>query len=295
MTALRIMLLGVALTLLPHDALAQWAHQPTNAQVLVDCAFTAGQCTNQGMLDYSVNAPLPYTNDVSAPISPSGVGVSRLIYPNTSGGSQWGYYANAVIRSLYVGLEWRTNSGFTGNNVGQNKTFFMRGNGYGNTPFNAGVFILTKDKNASSGVLTWHQNTGGLDNGHVCPPSPGSICFPNLTATPIVVGQWYKLEAIVTASTCNTCRDGRIELWVNDVKNFDLQNFNYGGGNVNEFIWTETWDGVSAGAGFLATAEHYFDHLRVAAVNCSPNCGSGERDTTPPGQVTNLTVSQLTR
>ncbi|HRC25194.1 MAG TPA: hypothetical protein PLJ07_14125 [Nitrospira sp.] len=254
-----------------------WTNEPAGASVVMDCPFNSvGGC---GIFDAYSSSQI--ASDSSAPISP-GSTVKSSIYPgNSAGGMQLNYQTSQLNREMYVGLMWRTNPQFQGRPVG-NKTFFIRG------PGSNGVFLFNNAAlNNGSGSMIFAHNTGGLDNSHACALDSGLACYPNVGPGILTVGTWTKLEAYIKASTTSTSRDGIVRWWVNGVPAGSYTNLNYGAGGLNEWAWSETWDGW---VNPLPTVEwnHFIDHLHVSVG------GGGASTDQPPGPPANPTIRSVT-
>lgn len=270
-------------------ASVEWPNEPSGAAVLLDCGFDTATCSNRLFDPYATaGRTVTVQQDSGAPLSPSNVMRSLGNYLTGNGGTEMHYTAPTTIREVYVGFWWRTNPEFTGNQVNANKTFFIRGTGGGTN----GVFYLRTNPGQDK-VLYWstqlpynlNQCFGAPDQDH---------CYPNVNTTPIVPGTWYRVEVYMKASTCPTCRDGEVKWWITQkggspVLNGSFQNFAYGP-RVDEWVWSETWDGAGNGHGFTSNPAHFIDHLHISAPNCSGGCSSSS-DTTPPSQVTGVVVN----
>ena len=268
--------LGLVGTLQSYAA-GVWTNEPAGSSVVMDCPFNTVQ--GCGILDaYSSSMSV---SDSSAPISPGGV-VKSAIYPGeSSGGMQLNYVTSKLNREMYVGMMWRTNPQFQGRPVG-NKTFFIRG------PGSNGVFLFNNAAlNSGSGAMIFGHNTGGLDNSHACALDSGLACYPNVGPGILRVGTWTKLEAYIKASTTSTSRDGIVRWWINGVPAGSYTNLNYGAGGLNEWAWSETWDGY---VNPLPTVEwnHFIDHLHVSVG------GGGASTDQPPGPPANPTIRSIT-
>lgn len=242
-------------------AAGAWTNEPAGASVQLDCGFDTPTCGGQLFDPYSTaGGTLTVQQDSSAPLSPSNVMRSTQDYRVGSGGTELHYIAPTLIREVYVGFWWRTNPEFTGNQVNANKTFFIRGTQGGQN----GVFYLRTNPGEPK-FLYWstqlpynlNQCFGAPDQDH---------CYPNVTTTPINPGTWYRVEVYMKASSCPTCRDGAVRWWINGVLNGNYSNFAYGP-LVNEWVWSETWDGAGNGAGFTSNPAHFIDHLHISAPN----------------------------
>ena len=244
-----------------------WTNEPAGANVVLDCPFNSVQ--GCGILDaYSTSQ---ITSDSSAPISPGSAVKSTLYAGNSSGGMQLNYVTSQAYREMYVGLMWRTNSQFQGRQVG-NKTFFVRG------PQNNNVFLFNNAAlNNGTGLMIFSHNSANLDNSHACALDIGLACYPNVGPGVLNVGVWTKLEAYIKASTTNTSRDGIVRWWVNGVPAGNYTNMNVASLGLNEWVWSETWDGTVNPAPSVDWS-HFIDHLHISI----PGGGSTDQPPGPP-------------
>lgn len=274
MLALLLVLLFPALS----HASAIWPNEPNGAIQLLDCNFssTPSACGIRDVYSSSIQA-----TDGTAPISPSGVVKSVLPAGASSGGMQLNYVTSQTYREMYVGILWRTNPQFQGRQVG-NKMFFVRG------PVNNGVFLFGNSALSNgSAPMIYSHNSANLDNSHTCALSLGLACFPNAGSGVLTVGTWTKLEAYIKASTTDTSRDGIVRWWVDGVLAGNYTNMNVASRGLNEWVWSETWDGTVNPVPTVEWA-HFIDHLHV-----STGTASQPLDTPagPPGLVTGFTAT----
>ena len=260
--------------------MSTWANKPANTNVILDYDFNKTTLASVGIFDAYGSSIA--TTDGTAPVSPSSCIKSRIEAGSNTGGMQLNYVFN-TSSDMFVGISWRTNAGFEGRPQG-NKTFFMRGPGAN------GFFLWGNDAlSGGSHRIIWSFNTSGLDNSHITGSTdPGTPLYPqNSAAATVTRGIWYRIEAYVKKSTTNTSRDGTIRWWVNGVLVGNYTNTNYAGGGLNEWVWSETWDGTP---NFTVTTawEHYLDHLYIASASAS---GTGGGTTTPT--FSSLTPSTL--
>jgi hypothetical protein len=193
---------------------------------------------------------------------------------------QLNYTTGQTYREMYVGLLWRTNPQFQGRQVG-NKMFFVRG------PQNNGVFLFNNAAlNNGSGLMIYSHNSGNINNSHVCALDMGLACYPNVGPGVLSVGQWTKLEAYIKASTTNTSRDGIVRWWVNGVPAGNYTNMNVASAGLNEWVWSETWDGTVNPVPSVDW-NHFIDHLHVSI----PGKGSTDQ---PPGPPSTPTLRSVT-
>ena len=310
-----ILLAGLLFLLIPSVSSAQWTNEPAGSTPVTECSFPLSSCA--GWYDgYST----PYASDATEPQSPPTVADFVLNYVGpcpanigtyqacANGGGQFGYLRNSQQREMYVGQWMKLSDGYGCSAVGSSKTFFMRAfdNTFGGPRIN-GVFFITGC--GSSKTWVFSHNTGdqpgypALHNEHACPEDPfnGLICRQNMSSNSFSTGQWVKVEACVRASTTMTSRDAVVRLWVNGVEVMRYTNLNYGQGLMNQYDATPTWDGYGNGQGFTTTVHQYYGHVRISLPpngGCTASLGGGgvvtpPTDTTPPGQVTSVTVTQL--
>lgn len=204
--------------------------------------------------------------DASAPLSPPNVAIHRLPRLAREGGGELHYASGTVYREMFVGMMWRTNPEFQGR-AGNNKMFFVRG------PNTIGFFGMYGTMTGGSNQILFTHNDAALDNSHACAADLGLLCYPNVSSGTVVRGVWTRLEVYIKASTTNTSRDGIVRWWINGVPAGNYTNINYASAGLNEWIWTETWDGCGGynpcDLGTVNTAdwEHYIDHLYISGKN----------------------------
>lgn len=278
------LLLLIAICLWPSIGSAQWTNEPSGSTSILDCNFS-GAPSLCGIID-AYGSSFRDT-DGTAPVSPSGVLRSTINAGAVTGGAQLNYGTGVVYNELYMGMMWRTNPAFRGRPQ-NDKMFFLRGpnsNGFFGMYSCAGCPTRT----FGFGINVTYSNT---DNTHACGDS-GLWCFPNGVSAPITIGAWTKIEVYMKKSTTSTSRDGIVKWWINGVLNGNYTNLNVSPSGLNEWVWTETWDGFLNPPANVAWS-HYIDHLHLSVPNCSGSCGGGSADTTPPSQVTGVTVASTT-
>lgn len=295
-SVVRLMLL--LFWLVPSFALAQsapWLNEPPGATRLLNCPMTAADCVSgivRGTwLDIYRN--LTYFSPGDAPHSPPIVARASLIYPNTSGGGDLGWWDNQADRGLYMGAYFKFTAG--GSSIpGFTKIFFLRtlNNLAGGAQTN-GVFMIA-GRDATTRQIVFAPNTGGLNNSHICGGDAfGATCFPNVGSSNFTIGQWTKFEAIVCASTSTTAQNGTVRWWVNGVEAGHYTTLNYGANVVNEWWWNQTWDSFANGQGFSGDVHQDVDHVVVSSVPASA-CNSTTTIDNPagaPGLVTGFTAT----
>lgn len=293
-------LMALGLCLMPSLAFAQsWPNEPAGGTVVLDHPFSS--ILGPGMTNpYSAGS---LATDSSAPYSPVNVYRSSISPGSNSGGSELHWYATSPQKEMCVGTWWKTNPEFEGRPQG-NKTFFMRGPGTGSVGTYNGVFLFNNQSLSNgTGRMIWSFNTGNLDNSHITGSTdPGVVLQPNVGDPTLRVGVWTKLYACIRGSTSNTSRDGTIKWWINDLLVGSYSNINYAPAGLNEWVWSETWDGTP---NFTVSVlwSHFLDHLRIwmgssgitSGGSTSPPSPTPPSPTPPPptgnpGTVSNLAV-----
>ncbi|WHZ21043.1 MAG: hypothetical protein OJF47_000155 [Nitrospira sp.] len=277
-----ILTIGFGLVIPPQsDGAGVWTNEPAGAAVVLDCPFNS--VSGCGVLDAYSSSRI--ASDSSAPISATNVVQSTIYAGNSSGGMQLNYVTPQVNRQMYVGLMWRTNSAFFGRQVA-NKLFFVRG------PASNGFFGLMGgpgggNAQGSPFFLFFGPNASNVDNSHTC-GGGGFTCFPNVSSGQTSpAGTWFKLEAYLKASTTNTSQDGIVRWWVNGVLAGNYTNMNISSAGLNEWVWSETWDGT---VNPVPTVDwsHFIDHLHISIPG-----GGGSVDQ-PPGPPASPTLRSVT-
>lgn len=279
---MRYLIVLFAVVLMTAPAHAQWANEPSGSQRVVDCSFAVATCAGSYTRGTWLPLfPLPLASISSAPLSQPWVGDAALYYPNTSGGTDLGWYDNQADREIYMGAYFMW-TGTSSSIPGSTKLFFLRSfnTRFGNDQLN-GIFSI-EGRDPSSRRITFSANTGGYDNSHACGgDNLGATCFPNAGSGVFPVNAWVKLEACIRASTNSTSQDGVVRWWVDGSPAGDYRNLNYGGANVNEWWWNQTWDGDGGlnGKGFTSDVHQYLDHL---VISIPPDGGCAGGGGTPP-------------
>lgn len=230
-------------------------------------------------------------SDATAPTSPPNCMQSTLAARAAHGGTQINLSIGAPRRDMYCRLSWRTNAGFQGR-VAQDKLFFMRG------PDSNGFFgLLGGPTKGGSFRFYFGHNSGNVNNAHTMSGDLGLIGHPNVGSGVITAGSWTTLEAYIKASSTYTSRDGIVKWWVNGFPAGSYTNINYGPAGLNEWIWTETWDGcgnngadcdIGPSARGVNTVEwyHRVDHLYISSGGTLVDGGGGpEPEPEPEPQV----------
>ncbi len=291
---------------LPAGAQTTWPNKPAGFQTVLDCPFNSKPTPSRDPAGCGIenfyNAGA-IVQDGSAPLSPSNVYKSWISAGQSGGGTQLNWVNPAgTSREMWVGVKWRTNPEFFGRQVA-NKLFFVRG------PVSNGVFMMMggpgggNDAGKPSYIVFAH-NSGNINNGHACGgDAAGATCFPNVGSGQVVpAGAWFTLEAYVKSSTTNTSRDGVVRWWVNGVPAGNYTNLNVSSLGLNEWVWSETWDGTVNPPPATEWA-HFVDHLQIAVCSgCAVPPGGGGGTTPnpdtpagPPAVPTGLNAQKVTQ
>lgn len=267
-----------------------WPNKPAAFGTILDCPFNVKPTPSRDPAGCGIenfyNAGV-ITTDATAPLSPSNVYKSSISAGQSGGGTQLNYVTPQTSREMYVGIKWRTNPEFFGRQVA-NKLFFVRG------PVSNGVFMMMGGPGGGNDAgkpsyMVFAHNSGNINNGHACGgDAAGATCFPNVGSGQVVpAGAWFTLEAYVKSSTTNTSRDGIVRWWVNGQMAGNYTNLNVSSLGLNEWVWSETWDGTVNPPPSVEWA-HFLDHLTIATPG-----GTGSIDNPPgaPGTVTGFTAT----
>lgn len=281
MNSLRILLLFTAILFIPMTSYAQWPNEPSGSITLFDCRFDTPTCEGRLLDGYNTvgNGTLSVQQDGTAPLSPANVMRSTMNYQSRNGGTQLERRDPADLTEVFVGLWWRSNPEFNGSSVGANKMFFIRGG-----PSQNGVFVWA----IRPGVSRLYWTTQLPYNLNQCGGTDLDQCYGNTgNYVDFVPGTWYRIEVYMKASTCPTCRDGIARWWITQkggspVLVGNYVNFAYGP-LLNEWVWSETWDGGGSGTGFTSNPSHFIDHLHISAPNCPSGCSAGGGTNPFPG------------
>ena len=245
--------------------MSTWPNTPAGATVLLDTDLNKSTLANVGILDvYSSSIA---GSDGTAPVSPSSTIISRIYAGNLYGGMQLNWVSPTTYTDMFVALSWRTNAGFLGRTTA-NKLWFVRGPGCN------GFFGMAGPPGGPF-RLGFGHNTASLNNAHIWPDDLGLGYSPNNISTgALPLNTWTRLECYLKKSTTATSRDGIVRWWVNGVMVGNYTNMNYAPNGLNEWVWSETWDGTVTNPTPSVDWEHHLDHLFIATGGI-PSTGGG--------------------
>lgn len=284
------LVIGLMTILLPWPQSAQaqlTQNEPAGSTKLGECDFSSSKNCGvfQGYYGGGFLSNLP-----DAPYSPTGVYYDQLA-PGASTGNGYGLaLTGPQNRELYVSFYWKMGPGYIGGATGT-KLFFMRGAGATPECNTNGFFGISGtdgiDQRNYPYYMFFGMNTGSLVGKNKGNPTcndwtQGDACPPNASKVPLYENVWYHVEAYVRASSSIGANDGIIRWWIDGNLVGDVTNYNYGCGNVNEFLFDHTWDGSTAwecpGTGHRLNRDcsrdlrMYLDHVYVSAPNCPNGC-----------------------
>jgi hypothetical protein len=285
-------------------AAAQWSGmEPSGSPVISDWDMTTPQPRSgnhvplgNGWTTFSGRTSA--ASDCNDLVSPCGV--LQMDFAGTVGGSSPGniYFNGASGKTeVFVGYEFSTSAPFT-SHPGGTKTFFVQStngawnvvphleiNGSLTGPWILGVYFPSG--NTALGIP-------GANNCHLpnrgTSDCPGTVhLFPNVASAPIVAGTHYKIALYVKLSTCPTCQNGILRMWLNGTMVMNHTNVNWPAVNIGELQMNPTYGGTggSATGGFFR-----YGHVHVSLPNCPAPCGGGVIDNPsgPPAAPTGVTA-----
>lgn len=261
-------------------ASAEWPNEPAGSITSLDCPFSGQLCT--GLT--SVYKNLPFANDATAPLSPSGVLDYYLPAGATTGGGAFVHYFNQSNkpREVYVGTWWKTNPEFDGNINNGNKMIFIQGaesGGGGNFIMWGGpvegpkaiMFATQQDQQFGAGnchVPNW-QSYGVCQSSTAWPNGTHGAFYNNVGSGLVGPGTgWHRIETYQKSSSTYTSRDGIIRMWLDGNLILDVRNANLLPNGFTDVQYNATWDGSSNYQCNVRDCRrarhHYYDHLRIS-------------------------------
>lgn len=261
---------------------SNWPNEPTGMTRIVDCPLSGSFCGAQNVYN-----TFPFVSDGTAPLSPSSVLNHELAAGSSQGNGQfiWNF---PLVRSVYAGTWWKTNSDFEGTQTNSNKMFFISQPGVDNSLM-SWMGLPNQPK-----TLRWFMQ-GLVNNTHLSGtfgmtyPVDGTGWFnPNMPdagrATVAAGSGWHKVEVFLTSSTTFTSRDGVVKWWVDGFLVGYYTGVNISPGGFNNFQYNTAWDGssnyVCPGVRDCSKAwHHYYDHL---VISTGTGTGGGGGVTPPP-------------
>ncbi len=291
----------ISIDVITVQASALYPDEPTGFTQLVRHQFN--DKTNGGACsDYYPGGGASILSDSSWTISPSSF--IRNIKPAfASEGGTVIDCAFSAQRNIFWGFGWRSSNPFGGYNNGANKIGFMMTN---RPTGGAALWGLHYYGGSGSRVIGVFLQAVTVNNCHLsnwfgdCNGS-SFVILPNVNSSAVAEGVKHRIEITMRRSTSETSRDGTIRVVVDGVVRTNYTNVNFPAWDFVSVMNNHTWDGQCAqrnpSVGPTTSPNdcrtfddwHDFDDWYVSG----GSGGGGATDTTPPGQVTSVTVTQL--
>lgn len=211
-------------------------------------------------------------SDPTAPISPNNVlqAIYDVGFPAGIGAIRMWQGLNGLRDEVFLGLVWKCNANWQQEvNSGTSKICFFV------TNTNQDIFYGMTGPQGGPYRIQVAAEFPGISNTQLAQsfgdPVGTRNIPPNITTTPIVPGNWYKIEWYMKYSTTDTSQDGILKLWINDTLNTSHTNMNYphtsqGTNNIDprlvEFSLNPTWGGANNSK--TQTDYFWFDHIRLS-------------------------------
>jgi hypothetical protein len=228
-----------------------WPNEPAGFTVLTDEPFNAlvENGWHEAQRQTTNGSGLFLRTDLTAPLSLSSV-LEFKYATGYTGGSEPGveYYNPAsAVKETYFSFWWKPSSPWQnhpGSNV--NKLAFL-------FPSSGGpIYIMM-------------YGEGGSFFMNVEPEFSGDVrrLPPNVTATPVALGAWHRVEWYVKYSTTGSSRDGVTRWWLDGVLQGDYRDLQTpADAGFSEYQLAPTWGGI--GGTKNQTDYYWFDHARIS-------------------------------
>jgi uncharacterized protein YjdB len=234
-----------------------WTHEPAGFTVLSDNALSAAVPGTQGEASipggngwssiYNGAGNVTEVADATAPLS--GGSVWQFRYPAGFGGGEapaTEFFNHAAAREVYAGFWWKPSSPWQNHpSSNVNKIAFWFGGGGGQ----------------SIDIQMYGPAPYYL---HVVTEFPSGFRLrPNVTATPVTLGQWHKIEWHIKYASSAGSGDGVVEWWLDGVLQGSYSNVQTpGDAGFTMFQFSPTWGGV--GDTKSETDYYWFDHVHLS-------------------------------
>lgn len=248
-------------------AIAQtWPNEPANSTLITDWPFTT---LTGGGWNHTGSATI--VSDPTAPLSANNVGRFQYSSGFNGGSGPDNVYYSLPDATLYFGFWWKPSNPWQGHSSNVNKIQFLMGNGHD-------MYVNMHGPNGGPYHLEWDLQFPNVSNGHLpgYGDNPGTwVVSGNVNSTTITLGNWHRIEAIVSRSTSTSARNGILKWWLDGVLQGNYTNVNYPSTPFVEFQFAPTWGGT--GDTKTQTDNYWFDHVRISRPN-----GSVTSITPPP-------------
>src|ERR1041385_8648297 len=234
-----------------------WGHEPAGFTVLTDYGLTDAIPVTQGEVAipggsgwssiYNGAGNVTEVADATAPLS--GGSVWQFRYPAGFGGGEapaTEFFNHAAAREVYAGFWWKPSSPWQNHpSSNVNKIAFWFGGGGGQ----------------SIDIQMYGPAPYYL---HVVTEFPSGFRLrPNVTATPVTLGQWHKIEWHIKYASSAGSGDGVVEWWLDGVLQGSYSNVQTpGDAGFTMFQFSPTWGGV--GDTKSETDYYWFDHVHLS-------------------------------
>jgi hypothetical protein len=230
----------------PPPSTAAWPNQPSHLRVLSDMAWSALTGNGWSYLRRSSSKDDSIVADATAPLSAQQV--LQIIFtpsmPRDTGPSVHWVGLPSRPRELYTGWWMKMSPNWTASPAGGGKiTFAWAANGGGQVYSNIG---------GSSAPHRININTEWAPYGQ-------KFWEPNVTLTPLVYGQWYRIEWYLKWESTPGAGDGVMRWWVNGVLNGDYRDVRYPACCFEQFEYAPTRQNSPPTEQYL-----FIDHTRVS-------------------------------
>jgi Big-like domain-containing protein len=186
--------------------------------------------------------------DVSAPLSPPSV--LQVVYPiGFAGGSAPGTVSHALpgVHQLYVGMWWKPSSPWQGHNSNSNKIQYVFTNANGSI------------------TMVMYGTPGGPYEMRVFPQfstSNGQWLVPNVNQIPVTLGEWHRLEWLLSYNTTTNPPNGIVRWWMDGNLLGDYTDILFPTEALQYYKIAPVWGGV----GDIKTELDYYlyDHVYVS-------------------------------
>jgi hypothetical protein len=280
-----LVLLVLLVLLAPSLSHAQWSGEPAGSVPLSNWDMSNPAPMNGNGASYGngwsvISGKTQAVSDCGDPVSPCGV--LQYNFAGTQGGSSPGnhYFGVGGRREIFTAYSFYVSPGFKTHQG--NKISFVMGNGWVNVPL-----LLRTGAPFGPWPLALYFTTAGshINNCHMTPNIDADCAAGNMTLTAnvtprsITAGVWYRIQIYVKMSTCDTCKDGVIKLWLDDTLVIHQTTAIYPDDPIQQVELNPTWGsaGQVASGGFFR-----YGHVYVSAPNCPDGCPS-TGDTNAPG------------
>lgn len=188
---------SAAVTVIQPPPPGSWPNEPSGFHLISDQPFDVLDAPNW-LLQFGTAAIIP---DLTAPFSPPDV--LQVVYPiGFAGGQAPGTMQLAFpqpVRSVYAGIWWKTSNPWQGQNANVNKIQY--------------IF----SQNTGSVFMAMYGTPGGPYELRVFPQFTTSNLewlTPNVANVPVSIGQWHRIEWLVSDGPTQSPPTGTVQWWL---------------------------------------------------------------------------------